>query len=180
MRRPAKPGEPHSTLRPGPERAFLVGIEHRARRVEKGRTTAPDDAAGISSREPGAVPPTARQAKQALQAKQNVGEHLVPFTAEESLHELRELAIGAGAEIAGEFLQRRDRPDPATLIAMQTQLAIQLASTSIANGTPVAVATNVMPKTGFFDQVVPSLILLTLALVAVIFLARRLRKAPSK
>ena len=54
--------------------------------------------------------------KQALQARQNVGEHLVPFTAEESLHELRELAIGAGAEIAGEFLQRRDRPDPATLI----------------------------------------------------------------
>jgi GTP-binding protein HflX len=45
-----------------------------------------------------------------------VGEHLVPFTAEESLHELRELAIGADAEIAGEFLQRRDRPDPATLI----------------------------------------------------------------
>jgi GTP-binding protein HflX len=29
---------------------------------------------------------------------------------------LRSLAISAGAEIAGEFLQRRDRPDPATLI----------------------------------------------------------------
>lgn len=116
MRRPAKPGDPRSTLRSGPERVFLVGIEHRARRAEKGRPTPPDDAAGASSREPGAVPPTARQAKQALQARQNVGEHLVPFTAEESLHELRELAIGADAEIAGEFLQRRDRPDPATLI----------------------------------------------------------------
>jgi GTP-binding protein HflX len=116
LRRPAKPGDPRSTLRSGPERVFLVGIEHRARRVEKGRPTPPDEAAGASSRESGAVPPTARQAKQALQARQNVGEHLVPFTAEESLHELRELAIGADAEIAGEFLQRRDRPDPATLI----------------------------------------------------------------
>jgi GTP-binding protein HflX len=38
------------------------------------------------------------------------------FSAGESLAELRSLAISAGAEIAGEFLQRRDRPDPATLI----------------------------------------------------------------
>jgi len=38
------------------------------------------------------------------------------FSAEESLEELRSLALSAGAEIAGEFLQHRDRPDPATLI----------------------------------------------------------------
>jgi len=38
------------------------------------------------------------------------------FSAEESLDELKTLATSAGAEIAGEFLQRRDRPDPATLI----------------------------------------------------------------
>jgi len=38
------------------------------------------------------------------------------FSAEESLAELHELALSAGAEIAGEFLQNRDRPDPATLI----------------------------------------------------------------
>jgi GTPase len=38
------------------------------------------------------------------------------FSAEESLAELRSLAVSAGAEIAGEFLQRRDRPDPATLV----------------------------------------------------------------
>jgi GTP-binding protein HflX len=38
------------------------------------------------------------------------------FSAEESLDELRTLAASAGARIAGEFLQRRDRPDPATLI----------------------------------------------------------------
>jgi len=38
------------------------------------------------------------------------------FSAEESLDELRSLAGSAGAEIAGEFLQHRERPDPATLI----------------------------------------------------------------
>ncbi len=38
------------------------------------------------------------------------------FTAEESLAELRELTIGAGGRIAGEFLQHRDKLDPATLI----------------------------------------------------------------
>ena len=38
------------------------------------------------------------------------------FTAEESLAELRSLATSAGAEIVGEFLQHRDKPDPATLI----------------------------------------------------------------
>ena len=70
--------------------------------------------------------------------------------------------------------------DPATLIAMQTQLAIQMTSTSISKGTPALAATGVMPKTGFFDQVVPTLLILTLALIAVIFLARRLRKAHSK
>lgn len=38
------------------------------------------------------------------------------FTVEESLAELRELATSAGASVAGEIIQRRDRPDPATLI----------------------------------------------------------------
>ena len=38
------------------------------------------------------------------------------FSAEESLEELRSLATSAGAQVAGEFLQRRDKPDPATLI----------------------------------------------------------------
>ncbi len=39
-----------------------------------------------------------------------------PVSTDESLAEFRELALSAGAEIAGEFIQRRDRPDPATLI----------------------------------------------------------------
>jgi GTP-binding protein HflX len=80
------------------ERAFLVGVEYRSRKRSrsKGLTgelqAARDASAGPR---PGIEP---------------------QFSAEESLGELRDLAISAGAEIAGEVLQRRDRPDPATLI----------------------------------------------------------------
>jgi GTPase len=38
------------------------------------------------------------------------------FSPEESLDELRSLASSAGARVAGEFMQHRDRPDPATII----------------------------------------------------------------
>jgi hypothetical protein len=72
--------------------------------------------------------------------------------------------------------------DPAVLIAMQTQLAQQMTATSaLISGAALTPAVGAMPKTGFFDQVgLPSLVILTLALVAVIFLARRLRKTPTK
>ena len=40
------------------------------------------------------------------------------FDAEESLAELRTLAESAGAKVVGEILQRRDRPDPATLVGL--------------------------------------------------------------
>ena len=67
--------------------------------------------------------------------------------------------------------------DSSTLVAMQTQLAVQMTSTALVKGTPA----KALATTGFFDEVgLPSLVILTLALVAVIFLARRLRKAPSK
>jgi hypothetical protein len=69
--------------------------------------------------------------------------------------------------------------DPATLAAMQTQLSFQMTSTVVMlNGT---VTPGVMPKTGFFDQAgLPALVILSLALLAVIFLARRLRRAPTR
>ncbi|HEY3704766.1 MAG TPA: GTPase HflX [Terracidiphilus sp.] len=38
------------------------------------------------------------------------------LNADESLAEFRELVLSAGAEVAGELLQRRLRPDPATLV----------------------------------------------------------------
>jgi GTPase len=90
------------------ERAFLVGIDYRVRsragsaaKAAKGSLTsgaqaARDGATGV----PGA----------------SKAPRIPEFSAEESLDELRSLATSAGAQIAGEFLQHRDKPDPATLI----------------------------------------------------------------
>ena len=49
-------------------------------------------------------------------AERREGSSVSRVGVEESLAEFRELAASAGAEIAGEFVQHRDRPDPATLI----------------------------------------------------------------
>jgi ABC-type antimicrobial peptide transport system permease subunit len=72
--------------------------------------------------------------------------------------------------------------DPATLNAMQTQLSFQMTSTALLVATSGGSAvTQTMPRTGFFDDIgLPGLIILAIALVAVIFLARRMRKAPVK
>jgi len=80
------------------ERAFLVGLDYRARRraPSKGVTSVVQ-----AARDTSAAPKSNNEPQ---------------FSAEESLGELRDLALSAGAEIAGELLQRRDRPDPATLI----------------------------------------------------------------
>ena len=90
------------------ERAFLVGIDYRMRSragsaakkakgsLTSGAQAARDSASGVSGASK--APPVPE------------------FSAEESLDELRSLATSAGAQIAGEFLQRRDKPDPATLI----------------------------------------------------------------
>lgn len=59
------------------------------------------------------VPPSARIARDAAEEQRPVS---AAQGIEESLAEFRELARSAGAEIAGEFVQRRDLPDPATLI----------------------------------------------------------------
>jgi GTP-binding protein HflX len=60
---------------------------------------------------------TARQAREVAEAAGEAARPQLPeFTAEESLAELRELAESAGAQVTGEFLQSRAKPDPATLI----------------------------------------------------------------
>jgi GTP-binding protein HflX len=82
-----------------PERAFLVAVEFRRRsRSEKDID----------------VPPSAVLARNAK--AQEVPASSPSPKVEESLAEFRELARSAGAEIAGEFVQRRDVPDPATLM----------------------------------------------------------------
>lgn len=82
------------------ERAFLVGLEYRTRK----RSSAKNLTSGAQAARNTATAATSHPVSDPQ------------FSAEESLEELRDLATSAGAEIAGEILQRRDRPDPATLI----------------------------------------------------------------
>jgi GTP-binding protein HflX len=74
---------------------------------------APTGPAGTHS--PAKVPAGARAAREAAASRHNPidAQGLPP---DDSLAELRELATSAGASIAGEILQRRPRPDAATLI----------------------------------------------------------------
>src|SRR5262249_30986642 len=84
----------------GQERVFLVGIDYRSQRAKKPAKKL--TAGAQAARDSVTIEPRISNAPE--------------FSAEESLAELRTLATSAGAEVAGEFLQRRDRPDPATLI----------------------------------------------------------------
>jgi GTPase len=94
-----------ATREPQKERAFLVGLDYRVRtRPTKGAKSTLTSGAQ-AARDHAAAGATTSKAPT-----------IPEFTAEESLDELRTLATSAGAEIAGEFLQHRDRPDPATLI----------------------------------------------------------------
>jgi len=101
----ARANAAHTSNQPQRERAFLVGIEVRTRgRSTKGAVTAQAAAARDSVALSSAIP------------KSNGKPSIPEFDADESLAELRTLAESAGASIAGQILQRRDRPDPATLI----------------------------------------------------------------
>jgi GTP-binding protein HflX len=95
-----------STDDPERERAFLVGLDARTRRrnTGKGSVTAQAAAARDAS--------VATTGASKPEGRPNIPE----FDAEESLTELRTLAESAGAKVVGEILQRRDRPDPATLV----------------------------------------------------------------
>ncbi len=89
------------------ERAFLVGLETRSRprsTTSSRGQNGPLTAAAQAARDASAGPSTTK------------APDIPEFSPEESLAELRSLATSAGAEIAGEFLQRRDRPDAATLV----------------------------------------------------------------
>jgi GTP-binding protein HflX len=105
------------------ERAFLVGLDCHTRSksaggrgkssLTSGAQAARDNAAGLSTGSISKVPT------------------IPEFSAQESLDELRSLATSAGAEIAGEFLQHRDRPDPATLIGKGKLEEISAAAASV-------------------------------------------------
>ncbi len=90
------------------ERAFLVGLDYRTRSRAGAKNAKSSITSGAQAARDGAAAATT--------ASNSKAPKIPEFSAEESLDELRTLASSAGAEIAGEFLQRRDRPDPATLI----------------------------------------------------------------
>jgi GTPase len=92
-----------------------VGLEVRSRRA-RGAVTAQAQAArdAAAADEAGAAGASSNSKPS---AKSNGKKPSIPeFDADESLAELRTLADSAGAQVVGEILQRRDRPDPATLI----------------------------------------------------------------
>jgi len=105
------------------ERAFLIGVDSRLR-----STNAPPAKSGpISKGQP------ARDGA-AVSARGSKASHLPQFSAEESLKELRDLATSAGALVVGEFLQRRDKLDPATLIGRGKLGEIAGAAASVSAG----------------------------------------------
>jgi GTP-binding protein HflX len=103
--------------RTGQERAFLVGLEVRSRRA-RGAVTAQAQAARDAATGPDeARASSAGGAAGKSSVSSNTKKPSIPeFDADESLAELRTLADSAGAQVVGEILQRRDRPDAATLI----------------------------------------------------------------
>ena len=92
----------------------MVGLDVRTRGRSGAKVTAQAqaarDAASVTANEKVGAPAHAS----AKSASNKLG--IPEFDADESLAELRTLAGSAGANVVGEILQRRDRPDPATLI----------------------------------------------------------------
>jgi GTP-binding protein HflX len=105
--------EPKALLNPSErrERAFLVGVEFRTR-GRAGKTSAAGITPGAQAARDHATSVAASSSSRPVDSPDFSSD----FTSEDSLDELRALATSAGAEIAGEFTQRKDRPDPATLI----------------------------------------------------------------
>ncbi|HZR57960.1 MAG TPA: GTPase HflX [Terriglobales bacterium] len=91
------------------ERAFLVGLDYRKRSRSAGGKGKSVLTSGAQAARDNAASPSAT-------GSTSKAPSIPEFSAEESLDELRSLATSAGAEITGEFLQHRDRLDPATLV----------------------------------------------------------------
>jgi GTP-binding protein HflX len=95
------------------ERAFLMGVEFRTEtRAGRGGVAGKTSSAPITA----SAQAARNHASSVAASSSSLPADSPDFSSEESLDELRALATSAGAQIAGEFTQRRDRPDPATLI----------------------------------------------------------------
>ena len=107
------------------ERAILVGVDftHRSRIKRAGADAARaalrlDKAGAHDSDPPRDIPvhDTLGQDTPARATPVSVASSSAGLDAEESLAEFRELVLSAGGEIVAELIQRRAKPDPATLI----------------------------------------------------------------
>ncbi len=125
--------EPKVVLNPSErqERAFLVGVEFRTR-GRAGKTASSAITPGVQAARDHA---TSVAASSSLPLRAGSPDFSSDFTSdfstEDSLDELRALATSAGAQIAGEFTQRKDRPDPATLIGKGKLEEIAAAAASV-------------------------------------------------
>ncbi len=118
--RPGSLGTGSRNLGGGPERAVLVGVDLavHSRNTRTGQADArlaatrahEDESAEDSVHGGSLVRNSVPSSAQALQATSP------GLDAEESLAEFRELVRSAGGEVAAELMQRRARPDPATLV----------------------------------------------------------------
>jgi len=122
-----KEGRSARTGRNEPERVFLVGVEllsHPAKRESQPARVAGLEAgsdepspARVPQKSTGMVPPGARLARTAAAAHLHAPfDEPRDYSLEECMAELRELAVSAGGSVVAEFLQRRQKPNPATLI----------------------------------------------------------------
>jgi GTP-binding protein HflX len=93
------------------ERAILVGVDFTGRSAKNRAGVA---AARLAASQRDATHDETRQLGEESTEPRPSAEG--GFGVEESLAEFRELVASAGAEVAAELLQRRPRPDPATLV----------------------------------------------------------------
>ena len=123
---------------------FLVGVEFLSRglaqRANRARASEPGEkdlegtsAAHSGQQSLGKVPPSARVARSIADAHLHATDvqHRA-FSAEESMAELRELAVSAGGNVVGEIQQRRQRPDSATLIGSGKVMELKGAVAAVA------------------------------------------------
>ena len=120
------------------ERAFLVGVEFRTKgraghagASHAGKTSSASITPGAQAARDHATSVAASSSSLSSSSSSSLPTDSPDFSSEESLDELRSLAASAGAQIAGEFTQRRDRPDPATLIGKGKLEEIAGASASV-------------------------------------------------
>ena len=95
------------------ERAVLIGVDLGAHLTG---TRAAIPMAGFALEEPATGECAPKEYRPSPRRIRNAAFPLPDLTAEESLAEFKELVCSAGGEVAAELMQRRSRPDPATLI----------------------------------------------------------------